>query len=100
MLWSDVVVIPMGSIHRQNAEDFINFYYDRANAAQVAALTGFVSPVDVRPGNMGGIPEDVAGNRMIFPDKETFETVKAFRTLTQGEEQRYGAQYQTVLLAT
>lgn len=99
VLWSDVVVIPMGSTHRKNAEDFINFYYDRSHAAQVAALTGFISPVDVRPGNMGGIPEEVASNRMIFPDDATFDTVKAFRTLSQGEEQRYGAQYQTVLLA-
>ena len=98
VLWSDVVVIPMGSIHRRNAEEFINFYYDRSNAAQAAALTGFISPVDVRPGNMGDIPEDVASNQMVFPDKATFETVKAFRTLTQGEEQRYGAQYQTILL--
>ena len=27
-----------------------------------------------------------------------FEMARTFRTLTQGEEQRYGAQYQTVLL--
>ncbi len=99
VLWSDVVVIPMGSTHRSNAEDFINFYYDRSHAAQVAAQTGFVSPVDIRPGNMGNIPEDVASNRMIFPDDATFDSVKTFRTLSQSEEQRYGAQYQTILLA-
>lgn len=98
VLWSDVVVIPMGSTHRGNVEDFIDFYYDRSHAAVAAAQTGFISPVDVRPGNMGDIPEDLASNPMIFPDKDTFETVKSFRTLTQGEEQRYGAQYQTILL--
>jgi hypothetical protein len=36
---------------------------------------------------------------MIFPTEATLATAKTFRTLTQGEEQRYGAQYQTVLLS-
>lgn len=99
VLWSDVVVIPMGSTHKSNAEKFINFYYDRSNAAKVSAQTGFVSPVDIRPGNMVGIPEEIAGNRMIFPDDATFETVKMFRALSPSEEQRYSAQFQTILLA-
>ncbi len=98
VLWSDVAVIPTGSTHRGNAEDFLNFYYDRANAAQVAAQTGFISPVEVSAADMADIPEDRATNQLIFPSEATFGTVKAFRALSQSEEQRYGAQYQTVLL--
>ncbi|WP_104094486.1 ABC transporter substrate-binding protein, partial [Terrimesophilobacter mesophilus] len=99
VLWSDVVVIPIGSTHRSNAEDFINFYYDRSNAVKVAAATSFISPVDVRQPEIGTIPQELSRNLMIFPSEATFATTKTFRTLSQGEEQRYGAQYQTVLLA-
>ena len=98
VLWSDVVVIPIGSTHRRNAEEFINFYYDRTNAVRVAAATSFISPVDVRQPEVGTISPELARNQMIFPTEATFATTKTFRTLTQGEEQRYGAQYQTVLL--
>lgn len=100
VLWSDVVVIPAGSTHRSNAEEFINFYYDPMNAVQVAAATNFISPVDIRQLEIDVLDEAVASNRMIFPTPVTFEKVKTFRTLTQGEEQRYGAQYQTVLLSS
>ncbi len=98
VLWSDVAVIPVGSTHRSNAEAFINFYYERENAVHVAAATSFISPVDVRQPEIGTIPQELSRNEMIFPSEATFGTTRAFRTLTQGEEQRYGAQYQTVLL--
>jgi len=98
VLWSDVVVIPSGSSHRSNAEDFINFYYDPEIAVQVAAATDFISPVDIRQLEIDVLDESVASNRMVFPTPVTFESARTFRTLSQGEEQRYGAQYQTVLL--
>ena len=98
VLWNDVVVVPVGASHRKNLETFVNFYYDRMNAAQVAAETSFISPVDVRQPELGTIPQDKSRNLMIFPTEATFRTAKTFRTLSQGEEQRYGAQYQTILL--
>ncbi|GAA3747451.1 spermidine/putrescine ABC transporter substrate-binding protein [Leifsonia bigeumensis] len=98
VLWSDVVVIPVGSTHRTNVEEFIDFYYDRQNAVEVAAATSFISPVDLRQPEIGTIPEAVARNLMIFPTEAVFATTKVFRTLDQSEEQRFGAQYQTILL--
>lgn len=98
VLWNDTVVIPIGSTHKANAEDFINFYYDPANAVNVAALTNFISPVDIRQLEIDVLDPVIASNRMVFPTPVTFQSVKSFRALTQGEEQRYTAQYQTVLL--
>lgn len=98
VLGNDVVVIPVGSTHRANAEGFIDFYYDRQNAVEVAAATSFISPVDLRQPEIGTIPEELSRNLMIFPTEAVFATTKAFRALDQGEEQRYGAQYQTILL--
>ncbi len=99
VLWSDVAVIPVGSTHRANAEAFIDFYYDRQNAVEVAAATNFISPVELRQPEIGTIPQELSRNLMIFPTAATFATTKTFRTLDQAEEQRLGAQYQTVLLA-
>ena len=99
VLWSDDVVIPIGATHKTNAEEFINFYYDPANAVQVAAATNFISPVDIRQLEIDVLDPAIASNRMVFPTPVTFEGAKTFRTLSQGEEQRYGAQYQTVLLS-
>lgn len=99
MLWTDVVVIPTGSSHRTNAEKFINFYYDPEHAVQVAAATNFISPIDIWDLETEAIDPAVASNRMVFPTPVTFERVKSFRTLKQDEEQRYIAQWQSVLLA-
>lgn len=100
VLWSDVVVIPTGSSHRSNAEEFINFYYEPANAVRVAGETHFISPVEISEQEKEVLDETVADNRMIFPTPVTFEKVKSFRTLTQGEEQRYSAEFQTILLGS
>jgi len=99
VLWSDNVVIPVGSTHRANAEDFINYYYDPTNAVQVAAATNFISPVDIRQLEIDVLDPVVADNRMVFPTPVTFQGARTFRTLEQGEEQRYMAQYQTILLS-
>jgi spermidine/putrescine transport system substrate-binding protein len=98
VLWSDEVVIPIGSTHRANAEAFIDFYYDPTVAVQVAAATNFISPVDIRQLEIDVLDPEVASNRMVFPTPVTFQSARAFRTLDQGEEQRYTAQYQTILL--
>jgi spermidine/putrescine transport system substrate-binding protein len=99
VLWSDDVVIPIGSTHKTNAEAFVNFYYDPMNAVQVAAATNFISPVDIRQLEIDVLDPSIASNRMVFPTPVTFERARTFRTLSQGEEQRYMAQYQTILLA-
>jgi spermidine/putrescine transport system substrate-binding protein len=98
VLWSDNVVIPIGSTHRTTAETFINYYSDPAVAVQVAAATNFISPVDIRQLEIDVLDPTIAENRMVFPTPVTFAGARAFRTLEQGEEQRYMAQYQTILL--
>jgi spermidine/putrescine transport system substrate-binding protein len=98
VLWNDVVVIPVGSTHHANAERFVDFYYDRTNAAETAAATNFISPVDLRQPELKAIPQEKSRDLMIFPTEATFQTTRSFRALDQGEEQRYLAQWQTILL--
>jgi len=47
---------------------------------------------------MEAIDPALAENPLIFPDAETLATVKQFRTLTSEQQQKYGAEFQSVLL--
>lgn len=98
VLSTDHVLIPVGSRHKANVEDFINFYYLPENALHVALETNFISPVELEAVDSSSIDPEVIDNELIFPTPATFETTKSFRSLTQAEEQRYLIQYQSVLL--
>lgn len=98
VLSNDSVVIPIGSAHRKNVEDFVNFYLSPANAVKVVEATNSISPVDIRQSELSSIPASVSSDQLLFPSEATLAATRTFRTLSQGEEQRYAAQYQTVLL--
>lgn len=46
-LWSDNLLVPIGSPHKENAETLMNYYYDPAVAAEVAAYVNYICPVEV-----------------------------------------------------
>ncbi|MBX3067741.1 MAG: extracellular solute-binding protein [Cryobacterium sp.] len=99
VLWADVAVVPIGSTHAANAARFINYYYRQDVAVQVAATTGFISPVTIRSNQLSTLPSEVSRNVTIFPTDAVMKTVKMFRQLTPDEEQRFTAQFQSILLA-
>ena len=45
MLWTDNMLIPKGAQHKYTAELMIDFVYDPAIAAQIAAYVNYVTPV-------------------------------------------------------
>ena len=59
-LWSDNMMVPVGSPHLGNAENLMNYYYDPEVAAQVAAYVNYISPVE---GAQRGDGEDRPGPR-------------------------------------
>ncbi|MCS5733603.1 ABC transporter substrate-binding protein [Herbiconiux daphne] len=99
-LWNDTFVVPMGSEHKANAEAVMNYYYDPAVAAELAAWVNYVTPVVGAKEAMDAIDPELASNQLIFPDDETLSTVHVFRTLTPQEENDYQAQFQKVLLGS
>ncbi len=99
VLWTQDLVIPIGSQRKTHVENFVNFYFDPSIAVQVAAGTNYVSPVDIRELESSSLDAEVAHNRMVFPTPITLEDAKTFRYLQSAEEQRYVSQFQTVLLA-
>ncbi|TFB93690.1 spermidine/putrescine ABC transporter substrate-binding protein [Cryobacterium sp. HLT2-28] len=99
-LWNDNFVVPIGSTHKKNVEELINYYYDPAVAAEVAAYVNYITPVvGAREAAMAIDPE-LASNQLIFPDDATLAKARVFRTLTGAEEQKYDAAFQSILLGS
>ncbi len=96
-LWSDNMMVPIGSSHLGNAEDLMNYYYDPEVAAQVAAWVNYITPVQGAQEAMVDIDPDLAENPMIFPTAEILSKVSVFRTLTPDEEERYNGEFLTVI---
>ncbi len=46
MLWSDNMLIPINAQHKANAEAWMNYYYDPAVAAELAAWVNYICPVE------------------------------------------------------
>ncbi len=97
-LWNDNFVIPIGSEHKKNAEALINYYYDPEVAAQVAAYVNYIPPVVGTKEAMEAIDPELADNQLIFPSDATLANAHVFRSLSAAEEQKYGAQFQAILL--
>ncbi|MFE1950580.1 MULTISPECIES: ABC transporter substrate-binding protein [Streptomyces] len=85
---TDSMLIPNKARHKTNAERLIDYYYEPAVGAQLAAWINYVSPLDtsiVRP-ELAKIDKDVANDPLIVPDKAMQSKGHGFRSLTAKEE--------------
>ncbi|GAA4060166.1 Spermidine/putrescine-binding periplasmic protein [Agromyces sp. NDB4Y10] len=99
-LWNDNFLIPVGSPRKTNAETLINYYYDPAVAAEVAAWVNYITPVVGAQEAAAAIDPELAENQLIFPNEETLSNAYIFRALSGAEEQKYQAQFQQILLGS
>jgi spermidine/putrescine transport system substrate-binding protein len=97
-LWNDNFLIPIGSTRKANAEALINYYYEPEVAAEVAAWVNFITPVVGAKEAAIAIDPELAENQLIFPNEETLSNAFVFRALDGAEEQRYQAEFQSILL--
>jgi spermidine/putrescine transport system substrate-binding protein len=79
---------------KANAEKLINFYYDPAIAAEVAAYVNYVCPVKGAQAEMEKIDPALAASPFIFPDAATSAKLSVFRSLTPAEETTWGEAFQ------
>ncbi len=96
-LWSDNLMIPIGSPHKSNAEELINYYYDPEVAAQVAAYVNYICPVEGAKQAMEAIDPTLVDNPLIFPDDATLAKSHVFRALSADEETKYNKAFQQVI---
>ena len=90
-LWSDNLMVPITSTHRRNAQKLIDYYYDPAVAAEVAAYVNYVCPVNGAQAEMEKIDPELAASPFIFPTAEfiTDSNIQSFRALEPEEDIEY-----------
>ena len=96
-LWSDNLMVPIGSPHKTNAEKLFDFYYEPAIAAEVAAYVNYICPVDGAKAEMEKIDPSLVDSPLIFPTAEDLASVKVFHSLTPDEETTYSEAFQKVI---
>jgi spermidine/putrescine transport system substrate-binding protein len=96
-LWSDNLMVPIGSPHKANAEKLFDFYYEPAIAAEVAAYVNYICPVEGAKAEMEKIDPSLVDSPLIFPTAEDLANVKVFHSLTPDEETTYSEAFQKVI---
>jgi spermidine/putrescine transport system substrate-binding protein len=79
---------------KANGEKLINYYYDPAVAAEVAAYVNYVCPVKGAQAEMEKIAPELATSEYIFPSDKTASRLSVFRSLTPDEETTWAEAFQ------
>jgi len=79
MIWTDNMLIPLGG-DVEKASTFMNFVYDPAIAAQIAAYVNYVTPVKGAKEVLVKTDPELANNQLIFPNDATLAKVKQFNS--------------------
>ena len=79
---------------KANAEKLINYYYEPAVAAEVAAYVNYFCPVKGAQAEMEKIDPDLAASEFIFPTAKTMANLSVFRALTPTEETTWTEAFQ------
>jgi len=95
-LWTNNLVVPIGSPHKQNAEILMNYYYDPGVAARIASAVHGISPVAGARAAMQRLDVVQADDPLIFPTEQQLDQAKTFRQLTAAEEAQYNADFADV----
>jgi spermidine/putrescine transport system substrate-binding protein len=97
MLWTDNMLIPKGAQNKYTAELMIDFVYDPAIAAQIAAYVNYVTPVKGAKEELQKTDPDMAGNPLIFPPDEILSKVKIFKGLSEADETYFNDKFSGLL---
>ena len=79
---------------KKNAETLINYYYDPAVAAEVAAYVNYVTPVKGAQEEMAKFDPELAKSEYIFPTEKTLSRLNVFKALTPAEESSWTEAFQ------
>jgi spermidine/putrescine transport system substrate-binding protein len=79
---------------KANAEKLINYYYEPAVAAEVAAYVNYVTPVQGAQAEMEKIDPKLAQSEYIFPTQATMNRLHVFKALSPTEETKWTEAFQ------
>jgi len=86
LIWTDNMLIPKGAANKYTAELMMNYVFDPAIAAQIAAYIYYVSPVKGADAEIAALDPDAATNPLLFPTPEMVEKMHSFQALSEEQE--------------
>ncbi|MEU2771807.1 extracellular solute-binding protein [Streptomyces sp. NPDC007162] len=100
-LWSDSLMIPDRAAHKANAERLVDYYYEPAVAAELAAWVNYVCPVpaaqqvlaDSRDKDTAALAE----NPLIFPNAEMRSRLAVARDITSTERVEFAKRWNKIV---
>ncbi|MBX5441602.1 MAG: spermidine/putrescine ABC transporter substrate-binding protein [Solirubrobacteraceae bacterium] len=95
LIWSDNMMIPKGG-NAYAAETWMNFYYEPAIAAELAAYVNYFVPVMGAKEEAEKIDPGLAANQLIFPDEETQKRLFPLGDFTPEEERQATVRMQEI----
>ena len=95
-LWSDNMLIPNLAQHTENAEAWIDYYYDPEVAAKLAAWVNYICPVEGAKEEMEKIDPSLVDNQLIFPDEDTLSKTFDFMALSENQITQYEGDWSDV----
>ncbi|MEU6585355.1 spermidine/putrescine ABC transporter substrate-binding protein [Nocardia sp. NPDC046763] len=96
VLYSDNAMLPVTSPHAANSMALLDYYYDPAVAAKLAAFVHYVCPVAGAQEEMAKFDPVLAQNPLIFPDTATQQKLQIFMSLDEAKEKAYQAKFQAL----
>jgi spermidine/putrescine transport system substrate-binding protein len=97
MIWSDNMIVPNLATHQANAERWIDYYYDPAVAAKLAATVWYVCPVEGAQAEMEKVDPTLVDNPLIFPTEEFLSATHGFMALEEAQMRQYEGDFNDVI---
>ncbi len=88
-LWSDNMMVPNLATHQDNAEAWIDYYYEPEVAAKLAAWVNYICPVEGAREAMEKVDPSLVDNALIFPDEKDLADTFDFMPLDDRQSQQY-----------
>ncbi len=95
-LWSDNMQVPNNAEHKANAEKWIDYYYEPAVAAKLAAWVNYICPVEGAREEMEKIDDSLVDNPLIFPSEKDLENTFDFMVLDDQQTKVYEGDWSDV----
>ncbi|MET0928982.1 MAG: spermidine/putrescine ABC transporter substrate-binding protein [Aeromicrobium sp.] len=96
MIWADNMIVPNLATHQDNAEKWINYYYEPEVAAKLAAYNSYICPVKGAQEAMEDVDPEQVENELIFPTDKTLSATHRFMALDEATMRNYEGDFADV----
>jgi spermidine/putrescine transport system substrate-binding protein len=96
IIWADNMLIPNMATHQDNAEKWINYYYEPEVAAKLANYNSYICPVKGAQEAMEKVNPDNVHNELIFPTEKTLAKTHRFMALDEAQIRTYEKDFSDV----